>query len=287
VLRETDGVPFFQEQMVSMIRVLASCSRRIAEALFRDLRVPPGPRLARERSLFVRRAVDRGLDPATANRVFSLLLALAPHAPRRGEVLPYARRVLRAAGRKAADPAGFAAAALNAALDDRKRMHLLWAGFRREGIRFLPLDRNASEHLFRVEGGSLRAGFGSLAGVTQEIGNAIVEERERGGAFASEADLLRRLAALGIPRTALEEAARALSRAIPAEPVSGVGAREGGARPIGSAGPSRAGGRHAPRAGARGRRGREQTSFSFLKGGEGGSIDGRLRRPLSENREEK
>ncbi|RPJ43348.1 MAG: hypothetical protein EHM19_08890 [Candidatus Latescibacterota bacterium] len=278
ILRETDGVPFFQEQMVGIIENLTGCPRGTAETLFRDLRIGEGPKLAGERALFVRRAADRGVPPGVAARVFSLLLALASHATCAGDLLPLARRTLLAAGRKSLDPVAFAASALNALLGARRRQLQLVQGFRREGVRFLPLDRNASGFEFRVEGDAVRHGLGVVPGMTRELGGRLVEERERGGAFGSDADLLGRLAACRFPRSVLEELGIALraegaspagetpaaGAAVPARPAApALGAREApAARPYRSGAPGRPGRRPGPRVLRRGER-EAQTAFEF------------------------
>ncbi|MFH1679446.1 MAG: PHP domain-containing protein [Candidatus Eisenbacteria bacterium] len=210
ILRETSGVPFFQEQMVAIIRNLTGCPERNAGTLFQDIRSRAGPRLARERSLFVRRAADRGVSLEVAGKIFSLLLAVAPEAPSRCGIVPLARRLLLAASRKSADPLRFAEAALNASLENRKRLLSLRAGFEREGVRFFPLDRNRSVFEFRVEEEGLRNGLAILPGLTRELAGRFVLDRERRGSFESDADLIRRLTDRGFPRAVLEEMARGL-----------------------------------------------------------------------------
>jgi len=286
ILRETAGVPFYQEQIAAIIRNLTGCARASAHALLRDLRSRRGPRLARDRSLFVRRSADRGVAPEVAGKVFSLLLAVAPHAPSRGAALPLARRVLLAAGRKSIDRLRFAAAALNDAIDNRKRMGALRAGFEREGIAFLPLDQERSAFEFCVEGEGIRVGLAALSGVARGYGERIVAERKRGGSFKGDADLLRRLADLRLPRAVLEEAARAFRCAgeVPAPAAEpSVVEREGARRPDSEKFAGRADGRPKARR-TRRRRAGDQTAFSFLAGGEPSRTKGKSARSSPRNR---
>jgi DNA polymerase-3 subunit alpha len=264
ILRDTDGVPFFQEQMVAMIESLAGRPRGNAEALFQDLREGVGPKLARERALFVRQAADRGVSPRVAAKVFSLLLTLAPHAPCAGDLLPYAQRISLLASRKSLDPGAFAAESLNGLLDARRRLLYLLDGFRREGIRFLPLDRNASGYDFRLEGEAVRVGLAIVPGMTREVGDLFVGERERGGPFGTDANMIGRLASCRFPRTVLDELARSLcGKGI--SPELSVVAREGALpRPHSPSAPSVRVERRVVSRAERPRRGGAQTSFAFF-----------------------
>jgi DNA polymerase-3 subunit alpha len=271
VLRETDGVPFFQEQMVEIIENLTGCPRRNAESIYRDLREGGGAELARERSLFVRRAADRGVVPDVAAQIFSILLTLAPHAACRGDLLPHARRILLAADRKSLDPVSFAASALNGCLEQRRRLQGLLAGFRREGVEFLPIDRNGSGFEYRLEGGAVRVGLAVIPGLTRELGELYVRERESGGFFEGDADLIGRLAALRFPRAVLDEIAKVLCAGSLAGPPSAAPAeavplaRETTApRPYPTVGEPRTGRR--PRSSRPSRRKTtSQTAFSFIR----------------------
>ena len=56
---------------------------------------------------------------------------------------------------------------------------------RRGGVDCLPPDINASHPFFTVEDGAVRYALGALKGVGEKAMDALVEERERGGSFAS------------------------------------------------------------------------------------------------------
>lgn len=208
-LDETGGVPFFREQLGAVIRHLAGYDGTRAEGLLETVSSEEGPALARERALFLRRAADRGESGAVASRFFSLMLALAPDAPSRGEFEPLAASMMEGARRKSLDPAGFAAAALSERIGDAKSVRGLAAAFRREGVSILPLHRNRSAYRFLREGERVRAGLGIVRGMTAEWAARFEQEREVRGEYRSGADLLERLAARRFPRPLLLALARA------------------------------------------------------------------------------
>ncbi|MFH1278807.1 MAG: PHP domain-containing protein [Candidatus Eisenbacteria bacterium] len=207
-LAETGGIPFFREQLAAVVRHFAGYDAGRTERLFDAVSGEDGASLARERALFLRKAADRGADGTVVSRFFSLLLALAPDAPCRGDFEPVAGRIVEGARRKGADPVGFAAAALSARIIDAKDPRGLAAGLRREGVTFLPLHMNRSCYRFRREGDRVRAGLGIVRGMTAEWAARFEEEREIRGEFRSTADLLERLAARRFPRPLVLELAR-------------------------------------------------------------------------------
>ncbi len=282
ILTETEGVPLYQEQFVAILREMGGLSRSEAEQVFLSLREERGAEVARDRSLIVRRAVDRGFSVATAGRVFSVLLSLAPHAVRRGERLARARHLWEIAKRKDSDPLSFAVALLNEAIPRRERMRELARGFHREGSPFLPIHRNKSAFPFTVERAAVRTGLATIPGMTEELYALYAREKKEGGDFRSPTDILERMAGRDFPRNVLLELVRALQereRAGEKSPAQGAaGSRMRGAE-VGVRGV-----RRGARPSSHGRRrqgGEGQRSFAFF---EDSRDDGRAKAPARSQR---
>jgi DNA polymerase-3 subunit alpha len=80
---------------------------------------------------------------------------------------------------------------------------------RRGGVECLPPDINASHAFFTVENGAVRYALGALKGVGEKAMEALVEERERGGPFASLEDFAARIDPRLLNRRQLESLAGA------------------------------------------------------------------------------
>jgi DNA polymerase-3 subunit alpha len=80
---------------------------------------------------------------------------------------------------------------------------------RRGGVECLPPDINASQAYFAVDSGAVRYALGALKGVGEKAMEALVEERERGGPFASLEDLAARIDPRLLNRRQLESLAGA------------------------------------------------------------------------------
>jgi len=275
VLRETGGIPFYQEQIVEAVHIAAGYPRERARTLLSGLRLGKAEDLAQERSPFLRRAVDRGLSIERAEGLFSMLVALTPHAPRRGEVMPYARRLWTAASRKNADPERFAASALNAARGNLKRLHDLITAFTGESVCFLPLDLNRSRFGFGVETGGVRLGLALIPGMTSVIASRIEVDREERGTYENRAELLQRLASIRVPRPVLEKIGEAFrgDRPVPGDGSSlpletgRVRSRSRGSRVSGR---GRTGSRGSRKSRQRGKARETQTAFAFFRRSDGG-----------------
>jgi DNA polymerase III subunit alpha len=91
-------------------------------------------------------------------------------------------------------PAAFMAAVLSSDMDKTDKVVTLIDECAAMGLTVLPPDVNESVYAFRVAGpSSIRYGMGAIKGVGASAVEAIIEERERNGAFASLPDLCRRI----------------------------------------------------------------------------------------------
>ncbi len=213
ILTVTDGVPFYREQVVEIIRRMTKVEHAKAEDLFNRMKCGEGPELRADRSFFVRRSVDRGVGDRFAEKVFSILCAVTPLVPERGIMLRLAGAIQTLSARKQGSLNGFAARILNRSLGDRRRLHLLVEGFQKEGTPFLPVDKNSSEYMFTEVDGGIRNGFAIVPGIDADLGNLITQERECGGPFRSVGEFLERMASRPFPRPALLRIAMAFDRA--------------------------------------------------------------------------
>ena len=77
VLRDTYGIPVYQEQVMQMAQVMAGYTLGGADLLRRAMGKKKQEEMDRQRDIFVQGASERGVDEATANKVFDTMATFA------------------------------------------------------------------------------------------------------------------------------------------------------------------------------------------------------------------
>ena len=101
-------------------------------------------------------------------------------------------------------PVEFMAALMTSCIDNPSKVSEYILNCRQMGIQILPPDINRSTGSFSVEDGSIRYGMAAVKGIGKPVMEAIVEERERGGAFSSLKDFCQRLSGKEVNKRTIE-----------------------------------------------------------------------------------
>ena len=117
----------------------------------------------------------------------------------------YALVAFQTAWLKAHHPAAFMAAVLSADMDNTDKVVTLLDDCRHLNLKVLPPDINRSEFQFTVdEHNHIIYGLGALKGAGEAALSVLVEQRRKGGAFKSLADLCKRSSSQKVNRRVLE-----------------------------------------------------------------------------------
>jgi error-prone DNA polymerase len=191
-LAETLGVIVFQEQVLKVARDLAGFTPGRAELLRRALsHKRADEQVARFYGEFVAGAVERGVDPETAEKVFAQLQAFGGYAFPKSHAAAFAVLTYQSAWLRCYHPAAFFAAILRNEPMGFYPSHVIASEARRCGIEIRPVDVEASDLLTTVEGQAIRLGLAAVSGLGEIGGQSVVEAR-RFGQFASLTDFCRR-----------------------------------------------------------------------------------------------
>jgi error-prone DNA polymerase len=206
VLADTLGTIIFQDQVMEVAEAFAGFSAGEADGLRRAMsRKRSAEMFSAHRERFIEGAQRHvGADPSTAERVWQMVEGFAgfgfpkAHSAAFG-LLAYQSTWLRV---------HYGPELLCALLNEQPMGFYAPDSLVHEavhrGIEVLALDVNASEVECTVQGSAVRLGLGYVKGVASAEMQALVAERERGGPFASLADLASRS---GAARGALEQLA--------------------------------------------------------------------------------
>jgi len=194
VLESTYGVILYQEQVMQIAQVLAGYTLGGADLLRRAMGKKKPEEMAKQRSVFIGGAVQRGVPEPQARHIFDLMEKFAGYGFNKSHSAAYALLSYQTAWLKAHYPAAFMAAVLSSDMDRTDKVVTLIDECDSLGLKVEAPDVNASVFAFAVSGPStIRYGLGAVKGVGQSAVESIIAERSARGPFASVEDLCRRL----------------------------------------------------------------------------------------------
>jgi DNA polymerase-3 subunit alpha len=210
ILAETYGIFIYQEQVMQAAQLLAGYSLGQADLLRRAMGKKIKSEMDAQRATFVEGcATHNNILAAKANELFDLIDKFAGYGFNKSHAAAYALVAYQTAWLKAHHRAEFYAASMSFDMALTDRLGTFVEDMRRGGIDCLPPDINASHAFFTVENGAVRYALGALKGVGEKAMEALVDERERGGPFASLEDFATRIDPRLLNRRQLESLAAA------------------------------------------------------------------------------
>ena len=210
VLAETYGIFVYQEQVMQAAQILAGYSLGSADLLRRAMGKKIKSEMDAQRATFVEGcATHNNIPAAKANELFDLIDKFAGYGFNKSHAAAYALLTYQTAWLKAHHRAEFYAASMSFDLALTDKLAMFVEDMRRGGVECLPPDVNASQAYFAVDNGGVRYALGALKGVGEKAMEALVEEREHGGPFASLEDLAARIDPRLLNRRQLESLAGA------------------------------------------------------------------------------
>jgi DNA polymerase-3 subunit alpha len=208
-LKPTYGVILYQEQVMQIAQVLAGYSLGGADLLRRAMGKKKPEEMALQRAVFLKGALERGVEESRANHIFDQMETFAGYGFNKSHAAAYALIAYQTAWLKTHYPEAYMAAVLTADSDNTDRLVVLKDELKRMGIVLEPPDVNASVLPFMVAGPKrISYGLGALKGVGPSAVEAIVAERDAHGAYKSLVDLCRRVDLTKINRRVLEALAK-------------------------------------------------------------------------------
>ncbi len=151
ILKETNGIIVYQEQVMQIAQVMAGYSLGAADLLRRAMGKKIRAEMEAQRKIFVDGAVARGIDEPKAVEVFELMAKFADYGFNKSHAAAYALVAYQTAWMKANHPEVFLAACMSLAIANTDRLAALKQEAERAGIPILPPDINSSGADFAVE----------------------------------------------------------------------------------------------------------------------------------------
>ena len=210
ILKPTNGVILYQEQVMQIARELALYTLGGADMLRRAMGKKKAEEMAKEREKFTTGAVENQIDEPIATYVFDLMEKFAGYGFNKSHSAAYALVAYQTAWLKAHFPAEFMAAVLSADMDNTDKVVVLIEECRQMKLTILPPTLNVSNYRFAVnDHNHIVYGLGAIKGVGQAAIEDMLKERENNGPFSGLYDLCKRVDLRKFNRRVLDALIRA------------------------------------------------------------------------------
>ena len=215
ILKETHGIMIYQEQVMQIAQVLAGYTLGGADLLRRAMGKKIKAEMDAQQELFVKGALERGVDKRRAELIFDQMAKFAGYGFNKSHAAAYALVTYQTAYLKANYPVEFLAASMTLDMGNTDKLNQFRAELGRLGIPLLPPDVNRSEVEFAVEtdpktgNAAIRYALAAVKGVGAQAMRDLVAERRANGRFKDLFDFAQRLDARSFNRRQFENLVKA------------------------------------------------------------------------------
>ncbi|MGF7146593.1 DNA polymerase-3 subunit alpha [Sphingomonas zeicaulis] len=197
ILSETYGIFVYQEQVMQAAQILAGYSLGDADLLRRAMGKKIKAEMDAQRQRFVDGCAKQDIAAAKANELFDLIDKFAGYGFNKSHAAAYALLAYQTAWLKAHYPHEFYAASMCFDMAQTDKLNIFVDDMRRMNVPCLPPCINSSEAEFTVqphgEDFAVRYALGALKGVGERAMEALVDQRDKTGAYKSIDDFAARV----------------------------------------------------------------------------------------------
>jgi DNA polymerase III subunit alpha len=194
ILRETQGVITYQEQVMRIAQTLAGVSLAEADVLRKAVGKKDAELIRQELGKFTEKAIARGFGRAIIEDLAGQIETFGRYGFNKSHSVAYSVVSYHTAYLKANYPADFMAALLSSCIGKTEDVVKYIAEAREMGIEVLPPDVNESGYKFTVVGEKrIRFGLGAVRNVGQGAVDSILGARAKEGTYKDFFDFVERV----------------------------------------------------------------------------------------------
>lgn len=209
ILENTYGVILYQEQVMQIATILADFSLADADILRRAMGKKKPKEMAEQKDKFLKGAKKNRVPLKKAEKIFDLMAEFARYGFNKSHSAAYALIAYQTAYLKCHYPTEFMTALLTLDISRADKVIKYIGECREMGIEVLPPDVNESFREFTISGEKIRFGLGAVKNVGDSAIEAIVEARDREGAFTSLLDFCTKVDLKRVNRRVIESLIKA------------------------------------------------------------------------------
>ncbi|API87333.1 DNA polymerase III subunit alpha [Francisella uliginis] len=206
VLRETYGIPVYQEQVMQMAQKLAGYTLGAADLLRRAMGKKKPEEMEQQRKIFKEGAAKyHNIEAGLADEIFDQMEAFAGYGFNKSHAAAYALIAYQTAWLKAHYPDEYMAALMSGDMGNTDQLVKFILDCKNMGITVLSPNVNKSVYdCIAISKGTILLGLGAIKGLGGEAIKSILTERDAEGEFSSIFDLTRRVDLRKVNKKALE-----------------------------------------------------------------------------------
>jgi DNA polymerase-3 subunit alpha len=206
VLRETYGIPVYQEQVMQMAQKLAGYTLGGADLLRRAMGKKKPEEMQKQRKIFKEGAAKyHNIEAGLADEIFDQMEEFAGYGFNKSHAAAYALIAYQTAWLKAHYPDEYMAALMSGDMGNTDQLVKFILDCKNMGITVLSPNVNKSVYdCIAISKGTILLGLGAIKGLGGEAIKSILTERDAEGEFSSIFDLTRRVDLRKVNKKALE-----------------------------------------------------------------------------------
>lgn len=217
ILKETYGIPLYQEQVMQMAQVLAGFTASEADSLRKAISKKIPEVMEEMRSQFISGCQKNKIDKNTATRIFDQIAAFSEYGFNKSHAAAYGIIAYRTAYLKANYPLEYMVAILNSEIgrsslktdEEPSKLVNYINECRAMKINILEPNINKSLEFFSVEDKAIRYGLAAIKNVGEGAAATIVNERIKNGPYKNFLDFLNRLDTRTVNKKVVESLVKA------------------------------------------------------------------------------
>lgn len=205
ILKPTNGVFLYQEQVMKSAQVMAGYSLGGADLLRRAMGKKKVEEMAKQREVFVSGAAKKDIEKDKANEIFDLIDKFSGYGFNKSHSVAYAYVSYQTAWLKSHYPAPFMASVLSGVMDDTDRIAFTVSETKKIDLVIHAPNINQSEYQFSIlDNKTITYGLGAIKGVGEALVQALVSERNNNGNYQDIFDFCLRIEKKFLNRRAIE-----------------------------------------------------------------------------------
>ena len=205
ILKPTNGVFLYQEQVMKSAQVMAGYSLGGADLLRRAMGKKIAAEMEKQRDVFVKGAAEREINEKKANEIFDLIDKFSGYGFNKSHSVAYAYISYQTAWLKAHYPAAFMASVLSGMMDDTDRIAFTVSEVQAMGLIVKGPSVNESSYEFSIQDDkTITYGLGAIKGVGEAMVEVLVAEHKANGNYQDLFDFCARIERKSLNKRAIE-----------------------------------------------------------------------------------
>lgn len=191
ILDETYGIIVYQEQIMEILRTMGNYSYAHADIVRRAVSKKKVDVMESERKIFIEESIKNGYSKECAEEVFKFIEKFASFGFNKSHSVAYALLAYEMAYLKVNYKCEFYASLLNTNIGGEEKTKEYITEAKGNDIKIIKPSINKSSYLYECENNTILLPFRSIKGISSQVTDGIIKEREN-GEFKSFNDFLAR-----------------------------------------------------------------------------------------------